>query len=349
MFVAPFATEPSQMRALVGMVALSVAGAPLGVFLMMRRLSLVGDAMSHAILPGVAVAFLLAGAAPLVLTFGGLVAAVIVMIGATFVARSGALEEDGALAVFSLGALSLGVTLVAMNQLTPTPPAFNETIAPEIKADAPSQRVHAHTGHSHSHNHDHQHEQSAVPSVGGDVHSAHAHGVGHADEHAFEALMFGSVGDISSTGLIVAGISATMTVFGLAFIWRPLLLDAADRLFLSRAGWTGAVAHAGFLGLVALALVAGFHALGALMALGLVIMPSAAAGFWVRNVDARVALSVGLSMVGGVVGLGLAHHLQISAGPLVVLSLVMIVALSGIAGPRGGIISRLIPARHLAN
>lgn len=347
MFVASFVTEPSQLRALVGMVALSIAGAPLGVFLMMRRLSLVGDAMSHAILPGVAVAFLMAGAAPLILTFGGLVAAVIVMIGATLVARSGVLEEDGALAVFSLGALSLGVTLVAMNQLTPTPPASNETIGPEIKADTPNQVAHAHTGQSHSH--DHQHEQSAVPSVSGDVHSAHAHGVGHADEHAFEALMFGSVGDVSSTGLLVAGISATMTVFGLAFIWRPLLLDAADRLFLSRAGWTGAVAHAGFLGLVALALVAGFHALGALMALGLVIMPSAAAGFWVRNVDARVALSVGLSMVGGVVGLGLAHHLQISAGPLVVLSLVMIVAVSGIVGPRGGIISRLIPARHLAN
>jgi zinc/manganese transport system permease protein len=342
-FVAPFVTEPAQMRALVGMIALSIAGAPLGVFLMMRRLSLVGDAMSHAILPGVAVAFLLAGAAPLVLTFGGLVAAIIVMIGATFVARSGALEEDGALAVFSLGALSLGVTLVAMNRLSPTPNAENQAASAAAAVKVQEHPEALHSGHSHA-------TETLTPAATGpDIHSAHAHSAGHGDEHAFEALMFGSVGDISSTGLLVAGISATMTVFGLALIWRPLLLDAADRLFLSRAGWTGAVAHAGFLGLVALALVAGFHALGALMALGLVIMPSAAAGFWVRNVDARVGLSVILAIVGGVVGLGLAHHLQISAGPLVVLSLVVIVGISGVVGPLGGLISRLIPARHLAN
>jgi zinc/manganese transport system permease protein len=343
LFVAPFVTEPSQMRALVGMVALSIAGAPLGVFLMMRRLSLVGDAMSHAILPGVAVAFLLAGAAPLMLTFGGLVAAIVVMIGATFVARSGALEEDGALAVFSLGALSLGVTLVAMNRLSPTPPSENLASSTSVVGKAPEQLERLHSGHSHAT------EPAAASTNGVDIHAGHDHGTSHGDEHAFEALMFGSVGDISSTGLLVAGISATMTLFGLAFIWRPLLLDAADRLFLSRAGWTGAAAHAGFLGLVALALVAGFHALGALMALGLVIMPSAAAGFWVRNVDARVALSVVLAIVGGAIGLGLAHHLQISAGPLVVLSLVMIVGISGIVGPLGGVISRLIPARHLAS
>ena len=48
-------------RALVGAVAIALGGAPVGVFLMLRRMSLTGDAMAHAILPGAAVGFLSPG------------------------------------------------------------------------------------------------------------------------------------------------------------------------------------------------------------------------------------------------------------------------------------------------
>ena len=48
-------------RALVGALALALGAAPIGVFLMLRRMSLMGDAMAHAILPGAAVGFLVAG------------------------------------------------------------------------------------------------------------------------------------------------------------------------------------------------------------------------------------------------------------------------------------------------
>ncbi|MGI9505470.1 MAG: metal ABC transporter permease, partial [Geminicoccaceae bacterium] len=61
-------------RALTGAVALSLGGAPIGVFLMLRRMSLTGDAMAHAILPGAAFGFLFAGLSLFWMTFGGLVA-----------------------------------------------------------------------------------------------------------------------------------------------------------------------------------------------------------------------------------------------------------------------------------
>ena len=48
-------------RALVGSLALALGAPPIGVFLMLRRMSLIGDAMAHAILPGAAIGFLLAG------------------------------------------------------------------------------------------------------------------------------------------------------------------------------------------------------------------------------------------------------------------------------------------------
>jgi ABC-type Mn2+/Zn2+ transport system permease subunit len=50
--IAPFTDFEFMRRALAAVIALSLGGAPIGVFLMLRRMSLVGDAMAHAILPG---------------------------------------------------------------------------------------------------------------------------------------------------------------------------------------------------------------------------------------------------------------------------------------------------------
>jgi len=57
--IAPFTEFEFMRRALAAVIALSLGGAPIGVFLMLRRMSLVGDAMAHAILPGAAIGFLL--------------------------------------------------------------------------------------------------------------------------------------------------------------------------------------------------------------------------------------------------------------------------------------------------
>jgi len=52
LLVAPFADFEFMRRALAASIALALGAAPIGVFLMLRRMSLVGDAMAHAILPG---------------------------------------------------------------------------------------------------------------------------------------------------------------------------------------------------------------------------------------------------------------------------------------------------------
>ena len=79
-FIAPFAEFMFMRRALVGGAALAVAGGPVGVFLMLRRMSLTGDAMAHAILPGVAIGYLLFGLSLGAMTIGGLIAGFIVAI-----------------------------------------------------------------------------------------------------------------------------------------------------------------------------------------------------------------------------------------------------------------------------
>ncbi len=112
--VSPFVEFEFMRRALVGSLALALAAAPVGVMLMLRRMSLTGDAMAHAILPGAAIGYLLAGLSVPAMTFGGLVAGVTVAIAAGAVARASVLREDTTLAAFYLLSLALGVTIVSM-------------------------------------------------------------------------------------------------------------------------------------------------------------------------------------------------------------------------------------------
>lgn len=111
--LAPFVEFDFMRRALVGSLALSIGAAPIGVFLMLRRMSLTGDAMAHAILPGAAVGFLVAGLSLPAMTVGGLVAGVAVAVAAGVVTRATSLKEDASLAAFYLLSLALGVTLVS--------------------------------------------------------------------------------------------------------------------------------------------------------------------------------------------------------------------------------------------
>src|SRR2546425_9202677 len=77
--VAPFQEFAFLRRALVATIALALSAAPLGVLLTLRRMSLFGDALSHAVLPGVAVGFMLFGLSLTAMSIGGFFAGLIVV------------------------------------------------------------------------------------------------------------------------------------------------------------------------------------------------------------------------------------------------------------------------------
>src|SRR5215813_10451524 len=112
--IAPFAEFDFMRRALVGTWALAFGAAPIGVFLMLRRMSLMGDAMAHAILPGAAIGFLFAGLSLFAMAAGGLIAGFLIAVGAGLIARTTELKEDASLAAFFLISLALGVTIVSL-------------------------------------------------------------------------------------------------------------------------------------------------------------------------------------------------------------------------------------------
>lgn len=110
----PFSDYAFMRRALAAAVILALGGTPFGVFMMLRRMTLVGDALSHAILPGLAVAFLVAGLSLWAMTLGGFLAAILFAVAAAFLVRMTQLKEEAAFTLLYLLSLGLGVTLLSL-------------------------------------------------------------------------------------------------------------------------------------------------------------------------------------------------------------------------------------------
>jgi manganese/iron transport system permease protein len=96
-------------RALVASLVVGVLCSVIGCFVVLRAMAFLGDALAHAILPGVAVAYLLGTN----LLLGALVAAVLVAFGIGLVSRRGALKEDTAIGILFAAALALGIVLIS--------------------------------------------------------------------------------------------------------------------------------------------------------------------------------------------------------------------------------------------
>ncbi len=281
----PFVEFAFMRRALVGTLALALGCAPIGCVLVLRRMSLVGDAMAHAVLPGAAAGFLLAGLSLPAMSLGGFVAALAVALAAGFVTRATPQREDASFAAFYLIALALGVLLVSLR--------------------------------------------------GSQVDLMH--------------LLFGSVLAVDDAALLQMAAVASLTLWALALMYRPLVLESFDPGFLRSVGGPGARVHTLLLVLLVANLVSAFQALGTLMAVGLMMLPAAAARFWVAGLPAMAMLAVALGAVSGAAGLLLSYHAELPSGPCIVLVCGGAYLASVLFGTRDGIVTRRLQATfHLS-
>lgn len=107
--------DPHLKHALVAGLLVSISGAPLGVMLVLRRMSLMGDVIAHAILPGTAAGFILAGASISAMSLGGLIAGLLVALLASLTTRFTKIREDANLATFYLLAVALGILMLSLH------------------------------------------------------------------------------------------------------------------------------------------------------------------------------------------------------------------------------------------
>lgn len=271
---APFVEFAFMRRALFGGLVLAASAAPLGVFLILRRLSLIGDAIAHGILPGAALGFWLFGLSLPALTLGGLIAGLGMAGLAAWVTRHTGLGEDASLAAIYPISLASGVLLLGL--------------------------------------------------AGKRLDLLH--------------LLFGSVLAVDQATLEGMLLVSLASLLGLALIYRWLVLDSLDPLFLRSVSRFGPLAYALFLSLVVLNLVIGFQAIGALMVVGLMMLPAAAVRFWSRHLPHMLLLAALIGAGCVWLGLLLSFHLDLPSGPCIVLLAGLAYLLSLLLGPLDGLL-----------
>ncbi|MDR3437766.1 metal ABC transporter permease [Telmatospirillum sp.] len=111
--IGPFADFGFMRRALVACLSLALGSGAIGVFLVLRRMSLIGDTMAHSVLPGAAVGFMVAGLSLPAMSLGGFVAGLLVALASGLVTRFTPLKEDASFASFFMISLAIGVLLVS--------------------------------------------------------------------------------------------------------------------------------------------------------------------------------------------------------------------------------------------
>jgi len=279
---APFADYGFMRRALVACLALALGSGPIGTFLVLRRMSLMGDAISHAILPGAAIGFLVAGLSLWAMSLGGLVVGLTVALLAGLISRVTDLREDASLAGFYLMSLAAGVLIVSLR--------------------------------------------------GSNVDLLH--------------VLFGSILSVNDQALLLVAGIASLTLIVLAVIYRPLVAECFDSGFLRAVAGHGSLYHVIFLVLVVLNLVAGFQALGTLMAVGLMMLPAAAARFWAIEVWSLTALSIAIAFVSGWSGLLISYNYDLPSGPAIILTAGSFYIASIVLGRHGSIRARFFPGTH---
>lgn len=253
LLIAPFFEFVFLKRALVASLSLACGCAPIGVLLVLRRMSLLGDALSHAILPGVAMGYIFAGLSLAIMGAGGILAGLIVAFLATLVTRFTHLREDASFVGFYLIALAFGAVMVSLK--------------------------------------------------GNSVDLIH--------------ILFGDILSVNKASLLmIAGISTT-TLIVLAIIYRPLIIECFDPLFMRTIGGKGSLYHVIFMILVVLNLVAAFQALGTLMSLGMIMLPAIAARFWAREVWSLFLIASGIALLSGYIGLIFSYHYVWPSGPAI--------------------------------
>jgi manganese/iron transport system permease protein len=101
------------VRGLLAAVTVGIVCAVVGTYVVLRGMTFFGDALAHAILPGIAVAYLIGGGAEGPLFWGGLVAGVGTALGIGALSKSGQVREDTAIGVIFAGMFALGVALIS--------------------------------------------------------------------------------------------------------------------------------------------------------------------------------------------------------------------------------------------
>jgi ABC-type Mn2+/Zn2+ transport system permease subunit len=272
--------------------------AVVGTLLVVRRMSLLGDAISHAVLPGIVVAVLLGGRPGGLWVLVGAVVAALLTVWLTQVLHEGVgMSEDAGAGVVFTTLFALGVVLITL-------------AASRIDLD-PSCVLYG--------------ILELVP---------------------FDTLLLGGVE--VPRAFLTAGLVFLCLLGGVTLLWKELLASAFDPAAAAAAGLPVAGLTTGLLAATALATVAGFEAVGAILVVAMLVVPAAAAELLVHRLHLVMGVAIALGVLGGIVGYLAAWQFNTSAAGMIAVVLGIEYALAVLLAPGHGILARAWAAAGLA-
>ncbi|MCE0456184.1 zinc ABC transporter permease AztB [Curtobacterium flaccumfaciens] len=242
----PFSVE-FMVRALVGGSLAAVLCAVVGTWVLVRGMAFLGEALSHGMLPGVAIATL-TGIPPV---FGAAVSAGVMVLGVGALRRRARLSYDTSIGLLFVGMLALGVIIVSSSR-----------------------------------------------SFATDV----------------TAILFGDVLAVTRADVGGLAIAAAVALAVAVAFHRPFTALAFDTRKATTLGLHPRLAEVVLIGLVTLAVVASYRAVGTLLVVGLLLAPAAAARAWTRHVASTMLLGAGIGAAAVLVGLLVSWHASTAAG-----------------------------------
>lgn len=159
-------------------------------------------------------------------------------------------------------------------------------------------------------------------------------------------FLFGNIFAINNETILMLGIITSLTLITIFFISRPLIIEIVDPLFFSSVSKIGGLIDIIFMILVVLNLIASFQAIGTLMGIGIMVIPSISLRFWTNNLFKIIIFSVITALLSSYVALIISFNVNISCSPLIIIILSSFFLLSFIIGKRNGIIWNYIKTKH---
>lgn len=278
-----------------GTTLLGAASGVVGTFLLLRRRALMSDAISHATLPGIVIAFMVmtalgaSGKSFVVLLFGAAIAGVLGMFAVVAIARWTRLKDDTALAVVLSTTFALGIALLGM---------------------------------------------------------ATRQGTGNAA--GLESYIYGKTASMLRADALIIAAVAAVSIVTCFVLTKEFTLLCFDRHFAAAQGWPTLLLDVALMTLVVLVTVAGLQAVGLILVVAMLIVPSAAAQFWTRRLKPAMLLAGAMGAASAWAGCTLSALLpNIPAGAVIVLCASTVFVASLLFGRRRGLVPNWWRRRRL--
>lgn len=297
-WAAPWGSTPNVWLVITSFLVALASALP-GVFLVLRRMSLAGDAISHSVLPGIVVAFLFTGSldSPL-LVIGAATAGLLVMLLIEALHRGAGIREDAATGIAFTAFFATGVLLL-------------KSYAGKVDLDPDC-------------------------VLFGSLETA-VHG---------ERVAFGSW---EIPGAAVSGGAAALSmVLFLFFAYRVLLLGSFDAAHARTAGFRPGLINVLLMGAVSVVVVVAFQAVGAVLAVALLILPGATGLLCAKRVPGVLWVAAMHALLSSVGGLYVAVALDCNAAAAMVIAGAMLLGMAWLFGPMDGVLRSLLKKRAAA-